>query len=97
MASLHPWVHFMYTSSCPPILHNRSGCGTPVVTICEEGIRMATSILIGTVAYVVFSGSFLIALLRSAARTSDDWTRAHARPTERWPKPTATQVAGVGT
>jgi len=35
---------------------------------------MMTVILAGTVTYLVLSGVLLLALLRSAARTSDDWT-----------------------
>ena len=35
---------------------------------------METIILIGTGAYFVFSGMLLIALLRSATRTSADWS-----------------------
>mgnify|MGYP000866041219 CR=1 FL=1 len=35
---------------------------------------METIILIGAVSYAVLSGLFLIALLQSAARTTDDWT-----------------------
>jgi len=34
---------------------------------------MATIIFIGVVAYCIFSGALLIALLRSAACTSADW------------------------
>ena len=34
---------------------------------------METIILIGAVGYAVLSGLFLVALLQSAARTSDDW------------------------
>jgi hypothetical protein len=35
---------------------------------------METIILIGAVGYAVLSGLFLVALLQSAARTTDDWT-----------------------
>ena len=34
---------------------------------------MATIIMIGLAAYLIFSGVLLMALLRSAARTSADW------------------------
>lgn len=49
---------------------------------------MATIVLVSIIGYFALSSIFMIALLRSAARTSEDWTTSIA-PTNEVPAQTA--------